>query len=504
MAEQNGEVKNPFAKRPGIGRASELNLIGSSTTPGSSSSMSARLPSFRGPRDLTLSASSSATPVKPSLMTRTRKTFSPNIPVRRGKNEKVLDSRSDKGPKRNRERDKKEGGRGRGRGREYVQTTGSLFGEGIAAAPQRRGMMGGYGVGGGGSGAGKSGEPGFIHKPVLNLDTVNNIDKEHEDQKLKEILRDDFIDDLEDVIGRDNDGDLFPVQLPMVDTGLVFKEEDGKDTTEVKPKMSPNLSEGIEVKCEPAESTEDMTAVDNAIKDITLETKNLAVRKVTVKGGLPAKEKAPELSVAQLLAGKHEDFMFFQLPNSLPSHPPEIKQESSGTRSQNTAQQQSQTAPNNLELDEDEEKRSSRQYCTLNTLPEGQIGTLKIYKSGRTELWLGDHKLTVNKGTQVGFLQVFSTTVSRLQNHSQTQLFYLLQQKALTKCNTILNNLTRCPHLRYYSPWRNGRPLHLARLRCGHHIFQNKGPLNSSLSTLMCCHAAYISIILHAKHSPTK
>ncbi|XP_045594761.1 DNA-directed RNA polymerase III subunit RPC4 [Procambarus clarkii] len=403
MAEQNGDVRNPFLKGQGMTKGSGMNVIGSSTASGSSSNISARLPSFRGPRDLTLSASSSATPVKPSLMSRTRKTFSPNIPVRRGKTE-IIDSRSDKAPKRNRERDKKEGGRGRGRGREYIQTTGSLFGEGIAAAPQKRGAVGGYGVGGGGAGGGggtgKAGEPGFIHKPVLNLDTVNNIDTEHEDQKLKEILRDDFIDDPDDVIGRDGNGDLFPVQLPMVDTGRVFKEEDeGKDVKEFKHDASADLIvDGITVKSEPVESNEAFESLDKKIPKVE-------DKKVPVKGGLPAREKAPEPSVAQLLAGKHEDFMFFQLPNSLPSHPPEVKQEPTGTQLQTQAKQQKETVSKNIDLDEDGDQKSNHQYCTLKTLPEGQIGTLKVYKSGKVELWLGEHKLTVNKGTQVGFLQ---------------------------------------------------------------------------------------------------
>ena len=48
----------------------------------------------------------------------------------------------------------------------------------------------------------------------------------------------------------------------------------------------------------------------------------------------------------------------------------------------------------------------SRQFSTLSDLPEGQIGKLKTYKSGKIELCFGDHKLLVSTGTQVGFLQV--------------------------------------------------------------------------------------------------
>lgn len=81
MTEQNEEAKNAVLKSRDKG---------GTTTPGPSSSMSVRLPSFRGPRDLTLSASSASTPIKPTLITRPRKTFSPNIPVRREKTEKIV------------------------------------------------------------------------------------------------------------------------------------------------------------------------------------------------------------------------------------------------------------------------------------------------------------------------------------------------------------------------------------------------------------------------------
>ncbi|KAK7023404.1 DNA-directed RNA polymerase III subunit RPC4 [Halocaridina rubra] len=395
MADQNGEMKNPGLSKE------KCNAMAAPST-----SISARLPSFRAPRDLTLSASSSAPPVKVSLMTRPRKSFSPNIPVRREKLEKVQESRSEKTPRKNRERDKKDIGRGRGRGKEYVQTTGSLFGEGIAGNIQRRGggYFGGGGGGGRGGGSGKSAEAGFMNKPVLNLDTVNHIDKEHEDQRLKEILRDDFIDDLDDVIGKEGSGDLLPVQLPMVDTGRGFKEEGPEDIKDKKGIPPPVLGDSLEIKQEPEENFDSVPEHD--MKTITSDTKNIKLidNKMHIKGGLPVKEKPPELSVAQLLTGQHEDFMFFQLPNSLPSLPPEIKQEQNIGRSADVSH--SKTSNSAVSDDEEEEeKKTQSNYCSLNTLPEGQIGTLKIYKSGKTEIWFGEHRLSVNKGTQVGFLQ---------------------------------------------------------------------------------------------------
>lgn len=381
MAEQNGAHKTPANK-------------GQSGAPSGSSSSgaaaSARLPTFRAPRDLTLSASTTAL-VKPSLMTRTRKTFSPNIPSKREKVDNSFETHSDK-PTKRRDRDKnakKEGGRGRGKNKEFIQTAGSLFGEGIAGATPRRGGPGSFGGRGGGGGGSAKAEAGFIHKPVLNLETVNNIDKEHEDQKLKELLRDDFIDDPDDVLGHSEE-DLFPVQLPLVTCGRSFKEEE-----DIKPPI-PAGDLGVEVKKEPEESSEDPEAGSAAP-----EAKNLKPpdKKVLLKTGLPAQGKAPELSVTQLLSGKHEEVLFFQLPNSLPSHPPEVKQEPSAIHSV----QQQQKASNSAEGEE--EKKAAPQYCTLNTLPEGHIGNLKVYKSGKVELWLGNHKLAVSKGTQVGFLQ---------------------------------------------------------------------------------------------------
>ncbi|KAG0712186.1 DNA-directed RNA polymerase III subunit RPC4 [Chionoecetes opilio] len=399
MAEQNGTGNPTPSKGQGAGRGSPAGSSGGTT--------STRLPTFRAPRDLTLSATTTAL-VKPSLMTRTRKTFLPNIPSRREKVDNSYETHSEKATKRRDKNIKKEGGRGRGRAKEYIQTTGSLFGEGIGLSSigQRRGTGGGYGGfgrgGGGGGGTGKSGEAGYVHKPVLNLDAVNNIDKEHEDQKLKEILRDDFIDDPDYIMGQPGEEDLFPVQLPLLSCGQGFKEggRGFKEEGDVKSVAGSNSTlEKLEVKAEPGDHTEEAKTAAPVP-----ETKMMD-RKMSLKGGLPTPGIVQELSVAQLLSGKHEEFMFFQLPNSLPSHPPEVKQEPNVTYSQPQQQQQQQQKASGSTEPEEEEKKAGPQYCTVNTLPEGKIGTIKVYKSGKVELWLGNHKLAVNKGTQVGFLQ---------------------------------------------------------------------------------------------------
>ena len=75
-----------------------------------------------------------------------------------------------------------------------------------------------------------------MEKPKLNLHL--KIDKEAEAERLKALLKDDFVDDL-------SSGPLVPVQLPMVDTGTLFKkekEEEEELSEEVKQtkKKNPN------------------------------------------------------------------------------------------------------------------------------------------------------------------------------------------------------------------------------------------------------------------------
>lgn len=115
-------------------------------------------------------------------------------------------------------------GRGRGGANrpELIQTIGSVFSDGMGAdgAIRRRGGFGGGGGDGGGGGGG-------IERPKINLKTLDmKFDRAAEEERLKELLRDDFIEDL-------TTGTLVPVQLPMIDTGKVFKEEVKKEEDEV-------------------------------------------------------------------------------------------------------------------------------------------------------------------------------------------------------------------------------------------------------------------------------
>lgn len=70
----------------------------------------------------------------------------------------------------------------------------------------------------------------------------------------------------------------------------------------------------------------------------------------------------------------------------------------------------------NASMDEDHEKGAQdteiknhiNNFCTLNDIPEGQIGKLVRYKSGKMKLVLGnEHFYDVTHGIDSTYLQVF-------------------------------------------------------------------------------------------------
>ena len=198
---QMSESPNPEAKpkpKPALVR---LGQNGSPGLPGRGGQPMARLNTFKAPRDLTLGAAQAKLPDK--------KKFVPNLNVTRNVKKEPEEGSGHGG---RREDNKKRGGRrDRGDKRDrkekpaLIQTMGSIFAEGGFGGTggiRRRG-------GGGGSYDREEGEGG-MQKPKLDMNI--KYDKEEEEARLKELLRDDFIDDL-------TSGGYVPVQLPMVDTG---------------------------------------------------------------------------------------------------------------------------------------------------------------------------------------------------------------------------------------------------------------------------------------------
>ena len=159
----------------------------------------AKLCSFKAPRDLTLGAANAKTPDK--------KKFVPNLNiVRNVKKEENVDGASNGHAQNPRKRDtvKKEK-KDRKDKPKLIQSTGSVFAEGIGA--DLAGARPRSGAGGGGGGRIRAGDEGGGRTAgALGLST------EQEEARIKELMRDDFIDDLKS-------GDRTPVQLPMIDTG---------------------------------------------------------------------------------------------------------------------------------------------------------------------------------------------------------------------------------------------------------------------------------------------
>jgi len=258
--------------------------------------------------------------------------------------------------------DKKFGNRPK---QELIQTMDAVFGDGISADGIRR--KGGRG-GGGGDGDGSK----TLERPKLDLNF--KIDKEAEAARLKALLRDDFIDDL-------STGPLVPVQLPMVDTGTLFqKEEENEDEEKFKKKNNRRILDSDD------DDDDDVTAKANDVKTNIKEEKVVPKK----KGGSSSSDY--QLTFTDLVKGQKGDLFFVQLPDHLPGH---------GRR-----KQQPEEGPSSADKPETEvEDLVSK--CVLNDLPEGRLGTIRIRKSGKTQLVLGGSgtHMNLDLGTQVGFLQ---------------------------------------------------------------------------------------------------
>jgi len=294
----------------------------------------------RSPTARLLPANSPAAARKPVTTAKVtdRKKFVPNLNVQRQvkKEEAVTEVKGEKGGGNRRNRENKHARKEKNsRDRPTLIQTGSIFSEGIAGDGGIRRRFGGSG-GGGGGGRGEATE---LTRPKLELNQT--IDREAEERRLKDILRDDFIDDLKS-------GSYVPVQLPMIDTGKMFKAEAKKVETcedDIKPKL---LSKKRNV----IESDDDDEDEAAAIEDSKPVIDEPAVATV------PAREP----TAGQLLTQQTGELVFFQLPDCLPLVEPE-------------------------------------------TSLEGQLGRLEVRRSGRCQLVLDNKRMDVEAGTKVGFLQ---------------------------------------------------------------------------------------------------
>uniref|UniRef100_A0A1B6KUG5 DNA-directed RNA polymerase III subunit RPC4 n=1 Tax=Graphocephala atropunctata TaxID=36148 RepID=A0A1B6KUG5_9HEMI len=235
---------------------------GTSTTP-----VIQRLPSLRPPRDLSLSAYS-----LPNLnQSKNKKVYVPNLNVQRIKPTGNVTVKTDP-VKPKLERPERERGRGR---KNHIQLNHGVFADGI---PGQRNVGRGRPSGGSGDKADN-----ILRKPTLKLKENFKVDKKEEENTMKQLLKDDFIDDP----NLEPDFDKCPITLPL----LNCKEEGGlKKKSDLKP----------------VDKKEHLTLQD-VFCDVT----------------------APD-----------PGFIFMQLPNSMPG----LKTESSGDESRHSSQPTTSTS----------------------------------------------------------------------------------------------------------------------------------------------------------------
>ncbi|XP_031847970.2 RNA polymerase III subunit C53 isoform X2 [Nomia melanderi] len=323
------------------------------TEPGLSTATT-RLTSFRLPRDLTLGGN-----IKTE---RPKKVYTPNLNAQRTKKKEDATPADSVKPGRgrdNRGRGRGERGRndrGRGRASNLIQSSG-IWSTGINSTPGKRSSSGGGG--GGGYGDSDRSTQNTLERPKLDLN--RSVNKAEEEEKLKLLLRDDFIDDGEPV-----DLDNGPVMLPMVKAKL--KNEETKQELEVEEE---EINE----------------------KPIILENGEVLPPKTEVKVPKSKIELKDEFdSIPEMIENKSNSYILIQFPDCLPGFV-------------GSAEDTRTTRPNVTSQEKRTTSTSETEFCTLNTLKPGILGKLQILKSGKTRLVLGENNLIVDVGSHLSFRQ---------------------------------------------------------------------------------------------------
>ncbi|XP_043272075.1 DNA-directed RNA polymerase III subunit RPC4 [Venturia canescens] len=317
-----------------------------------------RLTSFRIPRDLTLGANIKSE--KP------KKVYTPNVNVQR--NKKKDDGASVKKeikPGRGRGRGRGQGERGRGRGKtpsNLIQSTG-IFSEGITdLARGSRRSGGGYRE----SSSNSESRASFMEKPLLKFNQT--IDKADEEEKLKSLLRDDFIDD-----GSEPFIENPPISLPLVDEGKLYKSESNS---------------GVEMQTVPGEEEVD-------VKPIILSNGEAVMPSKLIKGNAKVQvDQKARNSVAQIIENQASSYILIQFPNCLPGL--RTNDEPTDPRSRRQVEQSSPAVT---------ETGGKSEFCTLGSLKGGLLGKIQICKSGKTRFLVGDNAMVVDVGSRPSFRQ---------------------------------------------------------------------------------------------------
>lgn len=323
------------------------------TEPGLSTSTT-RLTSFRLPRDLTLGGN-----IKTE---KSKKVYTPNLNAQRTKKkEDTVQNDSTKAARgRDQNRGRGRGIRGRDRGRgtgnsNLIQSSG-IWSTGITSTPGKRNSSG--------SRDSDRSPQTLLEKPKLDLN--RSFDKAEEEEKVKLLLRDDFIDDGEPV-----DVDNSPVVLPMIkakvckeETKVKIKQEEEEDID-----RKPIISENGEVLPSKMDSKVKIYKSDTETKDEVLD------------------------SIPKIMDNnKSNSYILVQFPDCLPGLV-------------ESAEDARQSRSNNTNHEKENKNKIQTEFCTLNSLKPGILGKLQIFKSGKARLLLGENDLIVDIGSHLSFRQ---------------------------------------------------------------------------------------------------
>ncbi|XP_055877310.1 DNA-directed RNA polymerase III subunit RPC4-like isoform X2 [Biomphalaria glabrata] len=324
-------------------------------------SKGSRLPSVRGHRDLTLGGVQrkvfvpNLTAVKKSL---NKDDVKPNVASATLTIPDQLDTNKGKG------KFKSDRGRGRGRGRGQAEDrTIQLHSEFSYGPMGGAGSSSGWGKsregGGGGGGGGSGGRNADVDSTAIKAAMRHSKGTEEDKNMLDYLMKDNFISDI-----ASGDPFMSPIRLPL---DINFSGLDLKVKTD---KIKDEIIEEPESKVD--------------VKPLSMST--------ALSGHTVTQE---DYSVGDLLkhAVKSEkgDLIFLQFPDTLPGLPPSVDERPSTSNSSNS--------------NKEDELSKRLAACQLKDCNEGYMGKLRIRKSGKAELVLGDIVMEVMPGIPINFHQ---------------------------------------------------------------------------------------------------
>ncbi|CAH2095596.1 unnamed protein product [Euphydryas editha] len=310
-----------------------------------------RLASFKAPRDLTLGG------LKPN-----KKIFTPNLNVTRNKNKSIGASNSHKdGRVKKEEKNKRDRKNDRNKnfknGPNVIKSTG-VFSEGLGSVERSHQSRVSYS-------RNTESTPTTLQKPTIKIKDIVKIDYEYEEQKIREAYGGDWYDAESENFSN-----------PKNPSNASVKSK-WSSWSKKHMKSEPMIKQEVFVKQEPSDDDED---VDDDDDDDDNQPVSIA------------KKVAQDTDVPKLLQTDKPTLLFLQLPDILPGH---------GSRNRD----QPSTSTENADKPVDNR-------CRLKDLDEGKIGKMRVHRSGRVTLMLGDTLFEVCAGIRSSCVQeVVSTAV---------------------------------------------------------------------------------------------